>query len=401
MCFHDLLVKVNALFLVFYGGRGSGKTISVADYLVFLANVTRVRILCAREFQNSLEESVFSELESSSRKLGIDHNFDRNLTNKVTGSEFLFIGTARNPESVKSIGNIDICWVEEASTVSSRSWEILKPSIRTGTDRKPRFIITFNTRYETDVIYKDLVLEGAAYPPGEVIVHRVNYDSNPEFPEFLCIQMEKEKATNLDKYHYIWRGQPLSLSEDVVFRNMWESRVFDSPSSLFFYHGLDYGFNDPSVVIRCFVKEEEGRTNLYVDYESYVTSTDVVTDSSKLFSPIPTSKSHEIYADHLPLVTTPLNRKGYRIKNATKTPVHIGVDFLKQFDRIIIHPRCTHLIEEMDLYKHKVDPRTLKIHPTEYVDKNNHCIDALRYALSDYFQSRGVDNIWAKLAPKH
>ena len=120
-------------YKVFYGGRGSGKSWAVAQALMVMCDMANIRILCCREIQNSIKDSSYQILRDTAERLGISGRFcflESEIRHKLTGSRFIFKGLLRNEQSVKSTEGIDICWVEEAQTVSESSWEVLIPTVR-------------------------------------------------------------------------------------------------------------------------------------------------------------------------------------------------------------------------------------------------------------------------------
>ena len=172
---------------VAYGGRGGGKSWGIARILIILAASQSLRVLCAREIQNSIKESVHKLLVDQIDNLHLNHLFtitDTKISSK-TGSEFIFSGIRSNITKIKSMEGIDICWVEEAEKVSKASWEVLIPTIR-----KPHSEIwlSFNPNEITDPTYEKFILNT---PPDTLLIN-INWSDNPWFPESL----RKEKDYN-------------------------------------------------------------------------------------------------------------------------------------------------------------------------------------------------------------
>ena len=121
-----------ARYKIYYGGRGGAKSWACARVLVLMAAKAQLRILCAREFQTSIADSVHKLLSDQVEALGLDDEYEigRNYIRSRVGSEFLFKGIRHNIKEIKSTEGIDICWVEEAEAVSAESWDILIPTIR-------------------------------------------------------------------------------------------------------------------------------------------------------------------------------------------------------------------------------------------------------------------------------
>lgn len=191
-----------ARYKVFYGGRGGGKSHGVALWLLAEAAAKPQRILCAREFQSSIRESVHRLLSDMIYRHHLEDKFDIQVST-IKGphdSEFIFEGLRHNISRIRSLEGIDKVWVEEAHTVSHASWEILIPTIR-----KPgsEIIISFNPELDTDETYLRFVVNP---PPGATVV-KLNYNDNPWFPDVLRSEMEHLKATDPDAYQHVWLGE--------------------------------------------------------------------------------------------------------------------------------------------------------------------------------------------------
>jgi phage terminase large subunit len=144
-------------YKILYGGRGSAKSWSVARALIAIAVQKPTRILCARELQNSISDSVIALLSDQIKAMGLESFFDvqRTAIYGLNGSEFSFVGLKHNVTSIKSFEGVDICWCEEGQAISKVSWETLIPTIR-----KPNseIWVTFNPDLDTDETYKRLVV---------------------------------------------------------------------------------------------------------------------------------------------------------------------------------------------------------------------------------------------------
>lgn len=375
-----------ARYKAFYGGRGSGKSHSLAQALVIQAAQEPKRILCAREIQRSIKDSVKRLLDDKIAASGLSSFYQSTETEirGANGSLFVFAGLRTNPDSVKSLEGVDIAWVEEANTVSQSSLDILVPTIR-----KPGSELWFswNPRYDSDPV--DAMFRGADGPPPNSIVRRVNWDQNPWFPDVLRQEMEFDQRRDPDKYAHVWLGEYSRNSEARVFRN-WKVEEFDTPADAEFRFGADWGFaTDPTVLVRCFLK---GRT-LYVDQEAYGVGVEI-DHTPALFDAIEGARKWQITADSArPETVSYMRRQGFKIVPAIKGQGSLedGIEFLKSFD-IVVHPRCKHTADELALYSYKQDPLTNEILPV-LEDKNNHVIDALRYALE------ALRRMWPKTPP--
>jgi phage terminase large subunit len=366
------LYSGSARYRAAYGGRGSGKSHSFAQALVLKGAERPLRILCAREIQKSIKDSVKRLIDDKIEACGLG-GFYQSTETEIRGKNgtlFLFAGLRTNPESVKSTEGIDVAWVEEANTVSQRSLDLLVPTVR-----KPgsELWFTWNPRHDTDPVDAMFRKE----PPPNALVRQVNWNDNPWFPDVLRQELEWDRSRDPEKYAHVWGGEYLLNSEARVFRN-WRVEAFETPSDAEFRFGADWGFAvDPTVLIRCWLK---GRT-LYVDREAFAVGCEIDA-TPKLFDGVEGSRKYTITADSArPETVSYMRRAGFKIIPAIKGPGSIedGVEFLKSFD-IVVHPRCKHIADELTLYAYKTDPLTGEILPV-LEDKHNNGIDALRYAL--------------------
>lgn len=380
-------------YKTFHGGRGGAKSWAAARALVIMAASKKLRILCTREVQNSIKDSVHKLLKDQIEMLGLNPWF--RITNEsitsASGSEFLFKGLRFDPLGIKSTEGVDICWVEEAQSVSSDSWAILIPTIR---KEGSEIWVTFNPGKESDPTYQRFIVT----PPDDSITVEVNYYDNPYLPETLRKEMEYCKRVDYEAYEHIWLGKPKSISDSVIFRNRYRVEAFpddlwQQADHLFFV--ADFGFaNDPSTLIRMFMID----TRLYIEYEAYGVGVEL-DEMPQFYDSIPEVRKWPVKGDNSrPETISYLARQGFSIDAAAKWKgsVEDGVTHLKGFEEIIIHERCKHTADEFRHYSYKVDKKTGDILPI-IVDKFNHCIDAIRYGLDGYITSSDSLGTWAQL----
>ncbi|HLH04961.1 MAG TPA: PBSX family phage terminase large subunit [Bryobacteraceae bacterium] len=375
----------------YWGGRGGAKSWALARALLLKAVAGQLRILCARELQTSIADSVHRLLSDQIQAMNLDPYFEvaRNSIKSVTGSEFLFKGIRHSVQEIKSLEGVDICWVEEAQSVSAASWEILIPTIR---KQSSEIWISFNPVEESDPTYQRFVL----HPPPDAIVRKVGWEDNPWFPATLDAERRYMLELDLEAYEHIWGGHCRKISEAVIFAKRVSIEAFDTPDGARFFHGADWGFaNDPTALVRCFIQDD----CLYIDQEAFGYGVEI-DETPQLFDSIPTARYWPIKADSSrPETISYMRRRGFNIMPAEKWEgsVEDGIAHLKGFRRIVIHQRCKHLQEERRLYSYKVDPKTREVLPI-IVDKHNHGWDAIRYSLDGYIQRRGGMGVWAQLA---
>jgi phage terminase large subunit len=364
-------------YKAFFGGRGGAKSRSFARALILKGTQEKLRILCAREIQKSIGDSVKKVLEDEIERLGLSKFYRSTLTHifGINGTVFNFSGLRSNIDSIKSMEGINIVWVEEANTVSQESLTKLIPTIRTPGSE---IWFSWNPEFDTDPV--DAMFRGEL-PPPNAIIQEVHYFDNPWFPEVLREEMEWCKARDLDAYNHIWLGGYKLLSEARVFKN-WMVEEFVTPERIPLYFGADWGFSvDPTTLVRTWLDIPDRR--IYIDYEAWSIKCEI-DDTPALFDRVPESRRFRIRADSArPETISYMKRSGFRITGARKGAgsVEEGVKFLQNYD-IVVHPRCRHVIDELTNYKYKVDKHTGEILPI-LEDKKNHTIDALRYALEE------------------
>jgi phage terminase large subunit len=357
-----------------WGGRGAAKSHFFAGLLIERCVIAKTHAICLREVQESLRNSVKKLLESKIQEMGVGDYFevqhDRILGKN--GSLIDFSGLKNHTaESIKSLEGYDIAWAEEAQSLSQRSLDLLRPTIRKDGSE---LWFSWNPNFASDPV--DVLLRSEITPPDARVVN-ANYRDNPWFPAVLRAEMEYDMARDPDKYAHVWLGEYQRNSEARVFRN-WKVEEFEAPDGTIFRLGADWGFAvDPSVLVRCFIVGKK----LYVDYEAYQVGCEIV-NLPELFMSVPEAERWPITADSArPETISHMKRNGFpRIMAAVKGAKSLeeGVEFLKSFD-IVVHPRCQHMIDELSLYSYKSDPLTGKVVPI-LADKDNHCIDALRYS---------------------
>lgn len=368
-----------------YGGRGGAKSWGVGKALVTLGAQNPMKILCAREFQTSIKDSVIALLKDKIRELDLKsrYKFGTTYIEGKNGTEFVFKGLRINPDEIKSMEGIDICWVEEAQRVSDASWTYLIPTIR-----KPgsEIWLTFNPVDADDATYQRFVVNT---PPSTLLVN-INWNDNPWFPDTLEQERLYCLETDPDAYEWIWEGKPRKISDAVIFRGKFSIETFETPKDAKFMHGADWGFGaDPTTLIRFF--EKDG--NLFIDQESYAFGLDLDRIAATWRKDIPGCDKWQIYADNSqPQTINHVKGFGFRIGPAKKWPgsVEDGITFMRGFKHIYVHERCYYTGQEMRLYSYKTDRVTSEVLPI-ILDKNNHCIDAIRYGLDKRIKrKRGV-----------
>lgn len=358
-----------------HGGRGSGKSHFFAELLVERCLLNPgTRWVCVREVQLSLDQSVKRLIEDKIQAMGVGGSFRILNTHIETPGDGIIIFRGMNTQtsdSVKSLEGYDGAWVEEAQSFSQRSLDLLRPTIR---KEGSELWFSWNPAAATDPI--DSLLRGDNPPPDAAVV-QANYRDNPFLPDVLRQEMEFDRSRDADKYAHVWLGGYRAISNARVFKN-WTVQEFDTPDGATIRQGADWGFSiDPSVLVQSYIV---GR-KLYVPWEAYKVGCEI-DHLPDLFDGVPDSRKWWTTADSARPETISYMRRHWStnmtaaVKGARS--VEDGVEFLKAYD-IVVHPRCEHVIDELAKYQYRMDEKTGQVLPI-LADKDNHVIDALRYA---------------------
>ncbi len=389
-------------YRVAHGGRGGTKSWNFARALLVLGATRKLRILCAREFQNSIKQSVKKTLEIQIEKMGMDGFYSISATEIVgrNGTEFIFHGLHHNIETIKSLEDIDVCWVEEAATISKESWEVLVPTIR---KQGSEIWVSFNPKFPADPIYR---LFCGDNPPANAIIREVSWRDNPFLSDTLREEREAMLERDPEGEAHVWGGLPWTRSDSQVlvkfvdgerqqlvhFEPFEVENHFEGP-----YLGADWGFSpDPTVLVKLWTTDSA----LYVEQEIRGVGW-TVPDIDRKFREMPAALEHVIRADNArPEIIAQLRRdklneegevteRGLNIVAAKKWPGNVedGIDHFRSYDRIIVDPSCSGIVQDTNLWRYKTDRRTGDVLPA-LVDGNDHGWDAARYALGPMIKKR-------------
>ena len=358
-----------------WGGRGSGKSYFWAAEAIKALLAGR-NVLCIREVQNSIADSVKRLIEARIAEFGLSGFFavtDKEIRCPPSGAVAIFRGMQNHTAaSIKSLEGFDVAWWEEAQTASQMSLDLLIPTIRAPGSE---LWFSWNPQSETDPIDQFL----RASPPDGAIVRQINWSDNPWFPEELRSDMERDREREPDKFLHIWQGHYQTRSEARVFRN-WRIGEVQPPERVIWYCGVDFGFSqDPTAALRVCMPDDR---TLYIDHEAWEIGTPMEALPALLHK-VPDIHKWTARADNArPETIDYLRRNGFpKMRGAAKGKgsVEDGIGFLQSRD-LVVHPRCVNLIRELGAYAYEIDKRTGEILP-RVADANNHLIDALRYAV--------------------
>ena len=199
-------------YKVLYGGRGAARSWTLARKLLLRGTAGPLRILCTRELQKSIKQSVHRLLSDQIHKLGLSRFYDIQQQGifGANGTEFMFLGLRSNPDEIRSLEGIDLVWIEEAHNLTESSWDIIDPTIR---KEDSEIWLSFNTRFKFDHVYRSFVL--GTMP--DALVMKTSHADNPFLPTVLKKQMEHMKESDYEKYLHVWEGELKQLAEGAIF----------------------------------------------------------------------------------------------------------------------------------------------------------------------------------------
>lgn len=267
-------------YKVLYGGRGSGKSWGVARALLVEGFSRPLRVLCTRETQSSINDSVHQLLTDQIESLGLGHHYQVKEAEivGVNGTLFKFAGLRQQDVTkIKSFEGFDICWCEEAQAISEKSWGILIPTIR-----KPdsEIWITFNPELDTDPTYERFITN----TPPDCHTEFINWRDNPWFPEVLDLERKHLKLVDPESYENVWEGKCKAAVDGAIYNNelqqcITEKRIRPVPyDPLLKVHTVwDLGFNDSTAIILVQRAQSEIRIIDYIE-DSHRTLDDYVAE---------------------------------------------------------------------------------------------------------------------------
>lgn len=375
-----------------HGGRGSGKTrtfalMTAVRAYMFAESGTSGVIFCGREFMNSLEDSSMEEIKQAIRETPwLDAYFDigeRYIRTRNRRVHYVFAGLRHNLDSIKSKARILIAWIDEAEGVSEVALQKLLPTVRADDSE---VWITWNPELDgspVDVRFRK-------NPSDDAKIVELNYADNPWFPAVLEGERLRDQRTlDPETYAWIWDGAYRENSVAQIFANKYRISEFDpQPGWDGPYFGLDFGFSqDPCAGVKLWIHNRK----LYVEYEAGGIEIENDNLAALMIKELPDIEKHVVVADnarpelishlkkadparlrpHLPKIEPCAKGKG---------SVEDGISFMKSFDEIVVHSRCKETIKEFRMYSYKVDRLSGDV-LTDIVDKWNHYMDAIRYAI--------------------
>lgn len=371
--FYDFTKRINVL----YGSAGSGKSVAVAQLLIFKALKYRRKILCIRKYASTLRNSVWDLLIDTLKVFKIydmcrinSSSFNIRLPN---GSVILLKGLD-DEEKIKSITGITDIWIEEATEITADDFDQLNLRLRTQ-ENYSQIFLTYNPVSKTNWVYKRF--HDVSELSENTVVLKTTYKDNAFLPDEYVKTLLSYKETNPYKYKVYVLGEFASL--DKLVYNNWEVKDFN-PKEIKgdLLIGLDFGFiNDPTALIAATLENN----TLYVFHEDYKTGL-VNSEIAELIKYNGFLKSAIIADSAEQKSIEEIRRLGVRrIKACTKGQGSVlqGISKLQEL-KIIVHPSCINTITELQNYSWEKDRNTGE-YLNKPTDKYNHCLDALRYSL--------------------
>lgn len=371
----------SAQYRAMHGGRGSGKSYSAALMAAIWGYAEPLRILCTRELQASIKESFHAELKSAIAShpwLEAHYDVGVDYLRGANGTEFIFRGLRHNAGSIKSLAKIDLTIVEEAEDVPEQSWLALEATVF----RQPKSELwaIWNPRSDGSPVDKRF----RKNPPANALVAQVNWSDNPYFPTGLdSLRRREQERLDPATYAHVWEGAYLENSDAQVFAGKCVVRDFEpAPHWDGPYYGGDFGFSqDPTAAVELWI----GDGNLYVHREAVKVGLELDDTTDFVTAMIPGFEREVSRWDCArPESISHMKRHGMpRAESVSKWAgsVEDGIQFIRSFKQIVIHSRCANMQRESRLYSYKVDRLTGDV-TSNLVDAENHCWDAVRYALA-------------------
>ncbi len=383
-------------YKIAYGGRGSGKSWSFARALLILATKQRLRIVCFREIQNSIEESVHALLKQQIEEMGLGKMWEvqaAKIKCHKTRSEIVFAGLSTlTAQKIKSYEGFDIAWVEEAESVTADSWSKLIPTIRKddvfGPGNHAEIWITLNPQLDTDPTYKEFI---ESPPPGALVVG-MNYTDNPWFPKVLEIERIRAKAKmTSDEYNNVWRGMTRAAVSGAIYaeaiaelRADGRYAICPRDPKLPVHLVLDLGWNDSMFV--CFVQKRLGVVCIIEAMEvDHCTLEDLNRDiregrNWKWGSMwLPHDGEHGNYHTGMSAMATMRKTHGWTVRGVPKVSIEEGIKIARGMlaMTVIDQRHAQDLMHSLRRYRRDINKHGEGTRPTH--DDASHGADCYRY----------------------
>lgn len=367
---------------IFKGGRGSGKTRGLAlrsalrIYQLAEMGVEGV-FLASREHLNSLDESSMEEIKAAIRSqpwleayFDIGEKYIRTRNRRI---QYAFAGLRHNLDSIKSKARIIGNWTDEAENVSEVAWRKLIPTLR---DEGPGWHvenwISYNPESPDSATHRRFIEQ----QPEDCIVTEINWSDNPWFPDVLNRQRLEDQRLRPETYDHVWEGAFLTLTDAQIFAGKVDISEFKpQPHWGGPYQGGDFGFSqDPAAAVRCWV----GDGKLWIEYEAGRTALELDDYATYIGQRIPEFEKYTARWDSAqPGMISHIKRHGLPRSEPVekwKGSVEDGIAFMRNFEKIVVHPRCEQTAREFRLYSYKVDRLSGDVLPVVVDAHNHYCV---------------------------
>lgn len=374
-------------YRVLYGGRGGAKSWGIARALLIKAARKPIRILCAREFQTSIKDSVHKLLSDQIVSMGLTSFFEvtQNAIRGINGSEFSFVGLKNNVANIKSYEGCDICWVEEAQTTSKLSWSVLIPTIR---KEQSEIWISFNPELETDETYQRFV----ANPPENAIVQKINWSDNPWFPETLRLEKDNLFVRDREAYNTVWEGMCRQTVDGAIFAREMQQAEFEGRITRVPYEAtkpvhiiFDLGWSDQTA---WWVLQWVGMETRLIRYEeTNQTTISAILAKIQTYGYVidtlwlPHDAQNKTLAAQGKSIEDIVRAAGYNTRILDRVPITDSINAARTmfskcyFDR----DNCYQGLQCLRHYRYDVDPDTGNFSQKPLHDHYSHGADAFRY----------------------
>ena len=374
-------------YKIYWGGRGGAKSWGIARALIILGTKKPLRILCAREFQTSIKDSVHKLLSDQVVALGLTEFYeviDRTIRGK-NGTEFNFVGLKNNVANVKSYEGVDICWVEEAQTVSARSWDVLVPTIR---KEGSEIWVSFNPELESDATYQRFILN----PPENAIVQKINWSDNPWFPETLNMERMTLKNRDPEAYNTVWEGLCRQTVDGAVFAREMQMAELEERITKVRYDPtkpviavFDLGWADSTAI--WFVQFIAGEIRLIRYLEDNQQTMSHYLATMQTFGYVydtlwlPHDAENKTIGSNGRSIQEIVRAAGFKTKIIPRTPIADSINAARTIFRNCYFDRdnCYDGLQCLRHYKYEVDPDTKQFSKNPLHDQYSHGADAFRY----------------------
>lgn len=375
-------------YKVYYGGRGGGKSVAVALTLIAMGIQKKTRILCTRELQTSIADSVHRLLSDLIRSHKLENEYEilqNTIRHKRNGTEFLFKGLRHNITEIKGLEGIDIVWAEEAENISNRSWELLVPTIR---KEGSEIWVIFNPRNASDPTYQRFI----ATQRDDAIVRKVSWRDNPFFPTVLKKEMETLRTKDPESYNHIWEGELDTRRSGAIYAKLIDTARQDErvtkvpydPSSEVFT-AWDLGFGDATSI---WWLQFVGRELRWLEcYENSGEQLDhyVQVIKSKPYNYRMHYLPHDGAAGNIRGGTVSDQLRGMGIKNQVldrESDINTGIQLLRQTIQYSVFDanKCKDGLHALENYRYEWSEELQRFKDKPLHDWSSNYADAARYA---------------------